>query len=100
MAKSSRSQCAEHDQEAKLALRAALKREPTAAELRHLRLGESALGDNQLLRVRTENALKNLRELRRVRSELLAQLRKNRKQTRTLLSRARKVKGARRLKQR
>lgn len=90
-----RSQRAKLETEARLALRATLKREPTAAELRHLRLGESALGDNQLLRVRTENALASLRDLRRVRRELLAQLRKNRKQTRTLLARVRKLKVTR-----
>lgn len=95
-----RSQRTRLDKEVQLALRATLKREPTTAELRYLRLGESALGDNALLRVRTENALASLRELRRVRRELLAQLRKNRKQTRTLLARVRKVKGARGRKQR
>jgi hypothetical protein len=93
-----RSERARLDEEARAALRLDLRREPTSAEVRHLRLGQSALGDNELLRVRTANALKNLRDLRRVKRELLAQLRKNRKQTQAAVARARRVKAARRRK--
>jgi hypothetical protein len=76
--------------EARTALREVLKREPTAAEIRYLFLGQEALGDKGLLRVQAQNVASASRILRQTRQELLARLRKQRQQMKRLLAKARR----------
>ena len=66
--------------EVRTALREILKREPTAAELRYLSMGDSALGDKSLLRLRAQNALQTLGLLRESGHELLQEMRRKRRQ--------------------
>lgn len=74
------------DREAGSALRTVLGRDPTPSEVRNLRLGQAALGDKDLLLLRTANGLETLKEQRRIRGELLQQMRKKRRRLRKLRS--------------
>ena len=76
------------DDEIRAALRPLLKREPTGTEMRHLRIAETALGDEGLQRVQAKNSLKQLKSLRVLRRELLTEMRKNVRRMRRLRSKA------------
>jgi hypothetical protein len=75
--------------EASIALREALKREPTAAEIRYLSLGEAALGDKTMARIQAANALKRLGILLESRRELLKEMRTKRRRMRKLRAKSR-----------
>ena len=81
------------DKQARAALRPFLEREPTAAEVRYLRMGESALGDKDLLRLQAENSIEQMKSLRSLRGELLTEMRGKLRQMRKLRSKARRKRG-------
>jgi hypothetical protein len=80
---------AQQKREASIALREALKREPTAAEIRYLSLGEAALGDKTMARIQAANALRMLGTLRNSGRELLKEMRKKRRQMLKLRAKSR-----------